>query len=227
MRAEASFSRGRSLLEALKFQEAREQLREATALYPDFDEARALLAWSEYFLGDFGAATITFKTVLRRQPNWPGLYDGLGWSRFRLGRYHLARAAFQLAVNRKPDYVDALNGLGSAQFELGQYELALPHLEKALSGSPRPLIGRELTETVALRAKVGWSLYHLGRHREALATFRRAGDAAPDSPQIQEGIAWCLVQLGQKEGAKSAFQRALLLGPASPTVLDGIQRASR
>jgi hypothetical protein len=44
------------------------------------DEAQALLGWSEYSLGEYRAAIISFKTALRRQPTWEGLYDGLGWS---------------------------------------------------------------------------------------------------------------------------------------------------
>jgi tetratricopeptide (TPR) repeat protein len=226
MRAEASFVRGRSLFEARKYQEARELLREATALYPDHDQARALLAWSEYFLGDLKGAIISFKSTLRRQPTWEGLYDGLGWSRFGLKRHHLAIAAFRPALDRNPNYVDALNGLGSALFELGQYDLALPPLEQALRGS-RPLLSKEPTEAVVLRAKVAWSLYHLGRYREALATFIQASLAAPDSHQFQEGIGWCYIQLGQKEQARAAFQRALLLAPADKAVLEGLRRASR
>jgi len=226
IRAEASFARGRSLFEARKYEEARELLREATALYPDHDEARALLAWSEYFLGDFRGAIVTFKTGLRRQPTWAGLYNGLGWSRFRLKRHHLAVGAFRPALDRNPSYVDALNGLGSALFELRQYDLALPPLEQALRGS-QPLLSKEPTEALALRAKVASSLYHLGRFREALASFTRASLAAPDSRELQEAIGWCHIQLGQKDQAREAFQRALLLGPGNRTALEGLRRASR
>src|SRR5439155_1090655 len=68
MRAETTFNQGRALLEARKFREARDLLRETIILYPNHDQARALLAWSEYFVGDFGSAIITFKSALRRQP---------------------------------------------------------------------------------------------------------------------------------------------------------------
>jgi len=225
MRAEASFNRGKSLLEARKFQEARDLLRETTILYPDHDPARALLAWSEYFVGDFASAIITFKSALRRQPTWEGLYDGLGWSRLRLGRQHLAIAAFRPALDRNPDYAEALNGLGSALFELGQYDVALPTLEKALRRM-RPLIGDEPVEAVALRTKVAWSLYHLGRYRDALAAFSRAGAAAPSSPELQVGMGWCYIQLGQKEQARTAFRRALQLGPGNEAAMEGLRRAS-
>ncbi|HVI86522.1 MAG TPA: tetratricopeptide repeat protein [bacterium] len=224
MQAEGSFSRGTTLLEDHKYREARDQFAEAVALYPEHDQARALLGWSEYFLGDFRDATITFKTALRRQPTWEGLYNGLGWSRLRLGRYQMAAAAFKSALDRNPDYVDALNGLGSAQFERGNYEAALPSLEKALNGSRRAL-SAEPPEVTILRGKIAWSLYYLERHREALAMFIRASLASPDSYQYQVGMGWCYLKLGQRNDARAAFQRALKLGPTDEAAREGLRRA--
>jgi tetratricopeptide (TPR) repeat protein len=224
MQAEASFARGSALLEARKYREARDQFAEATALYPEHDQGRALLGWSEYFLGDFRGAAITFKAALRRQPAWEGLYNGLGWSRLRLGRYQMAAAAFQSALDRNPDYVDALNGLGSAQFERGNYEAALPSLEKALEGSRRAL-SAEPPEVTILRGKMAWSLYYLERNREALAMFIRASLAAPDSYQYQVGMGWCYLKLGQRDDARAAFQRAMKLGPSDEAAREGLRRA--
>ena len=73
-----------------------DQFAEAVALYPEHDQARALLGWYEYFVGDFRGATITFKTALRRQPTWEGLATvwagvgcALGGIRWRLRRSSL------------------------------------------------------------------------------------------------------------------------------------------
>ncbi len=224
MRAEASFARGSALLEERKYKEARDNFAEATILYPEHDQARALLGWSEFYLGDFRGAVVTFKTALRRQPTWEGLHNGLGWSRLRAGRYRLAADSFGAALNKNPDYVDASNGLGSALFEQGDYEAALPQLEKALDGS-RPLIGKEPPEVTILRGKVAWSLYYLERPREALAMFIRASLAAPDSYQYQVGMGWSYLKLGQKHDARAAFQRALKLEPSDEAVREGLRRA--
>src|SRR3989442_963795 len=222
--AEVSFARGSGLLEARRYQEARNQFAEAVALYPEHDEARSLLAWSEYFLGDFRRAIFTFKTALRRQPTWAGLYNGLGWSRLRVGRYQLAADAFGSALDRNPNYVDALNGLGSAMFQRGDYELAIPPLEKALYRS-QSLMGPEPPEVTTTRGKLAWSLYYLDRDREALAMFIRASLAAPDSHQLQVGMGWCYLRLGQKDDARAAFQRAAQLGPVAEMVREGLRLA--
>jgi tetratricopeptide (TPR) repeat protein len=225
MRAESSYARGSALLEARNYAEAREHLGEATLLYPEHDRARALLAWCDYFLGDFRGAVVGFKAALRRQPTWEGLHNGLGWSRLRLGRPHLAAAAFRPALERKPEYVDALHGLGSALLQLGQYDTALPSLQKALRGS-QPLIGDDPPETAVIRAKIAWSLYYLERYREALAAFIRASLAAPESPQLHAGQGWCYIKLGQKSDARAAFKRALDLRPDDEVLRDALQRAS-
>src|SRR5438445_10735030 len=112
MQAEASFARGSALLEERKYKEARDSFAEATALYPEHDQARALLGWSEYFLGDYRGAVITLKTALRRQPTWEGLYSDLRWGRRRAGRYQLAAASFRSALARTPDYAHASNRPG-------------------------------------------------------------------------------------------------------------------
>ena len=224
MQAESSFQRGSVLLEERKYKEARESFAEATLLYPEHDQARAMLGWSEYFVGDYRSAVVTFKSALRRQPTWEGLHNGLGWSRLRAGRYQLAAASFRSALDRNPDYIDASNGLGSALFERGSYELALPSLQKALDGSRR-FIGAEPAEVTTLRGKVAWSLYYLERHREALAMFIRASLAAPESYQYQVGMGWCYLKLGQKQDARAAFQRAAKLGPNDEAVREGLRRA--
>jgi tetratricopeptide (TPR) repeat protein len=222
--AQASFARGNALLEGRRYQEARNQFAEAVALDPEHDEARSLLAWSDYFLGDFRRAIFTFKTTLRRQPTWAGLYNGLGWSRLRVGRYQLAADAFGSALDRNPDYVDALHGLGSAMFQRGDYDLAISPLEKALYRS-QGFVGPEPPEVTTMRGKLAWSLYYLERDREALAMFIRASLAAPDSHQLQVGMGWCYLRLGQKDDARAAFQRAAKLGSDDETVREGLRLA--
>src|SRR5262249_41419515 len=93
MDATAALARGKALFQAQDYAAARDRLREAVGLDPEQDEARALLAWADYQLGDFRGAVVAFQSALRRQPTWEGLADGLGWTRPRLGGASLALAA--------------------------------------------------------------------------------------------------------------------------------------
>src|SRR5581483_3849766 len=87
LRSQNAFLAGKTFYDAGDYERARGRFAEAVALDATHDEARALLAWSQYFLGEYKAAIITFKAAIRRQPGWEGLHDGLGWSRYRLRRY--------------------------------------------------------------------------------------------------------------------------------------------
>ena len=193
---------------------------------PGNDEARAVLGWAEYFDGDHSSATITFKTALRRQPNWEGLYDGLGWSRLRVGHPRLARDAFHAALALEPQYLDALIGLGFAEYELRRYSEAMPPLTTALS-QLTPTIGEELFQAQRVRAKIGWSLYHLGRYQDALVVFQTGAGAQRDAHVFQAGMGWCYLRLQRSGDARVAFERALALEPSYEDAVEGLRLASR
>jgi len=224
IQSQTLLQQGLVLYDAREFAGARDRLLDAVALDEANDEARELLGWCQYHLGEYRAAIITFKTGLRRQPAAEGLYDGLGWSRLRLGRYHLAIEAFRSALDHSPDHGDALIGLGTALFELGRYDAAIPSLDRALRGMAT-LIGREARDAPAARARLAWSLYYVGRHVEALGAFERALRAAPQGAGLYNGLGWCHLRLGDRGRARAAFERALALQPGYEDAVEGLRQA--
>ena len=175
--------------------------------------------------GRYHAAVVTFKTVLRRQPTWEGLYDGLGWSRLRLGRFYLASAAFRAALDQNPEYLDSIIGLGSAEFELGRYATSLPYLQKAL-GRLQPLVGEAPPAQAGVRAQVAWNLYYLGRYGEAVEMFERTIRSRPEWYGLYSGAGWSYLGLGRKAEARIAFEKALSLKPGYQDALDGLGLAT-
>jgi tetratricopeptide (TPR) repeat protein len=226
LEARAAFAHGKERYEARDLTGARPHLEQAVRLDPEHDEARALLAWLEYLTGRPEAAIVTFKTALRRQPTWEGLYNGLGWSRLRLDRPHLARDAFRAALDANPEYTDALAGWGLALFELEDYGAALPALSRAAS-TLEGVLGRETSEVVELREAIAWSLYRTGRYGEAAVEFERMVRTRPGVPGLQAALGWSYLKVGQRGAAQAAFQRALELAPGSPDVMRGLALASR
>jgi protein O-GlcNAc transferase len=225
IRSQAAFTRGKAFYDAGNYERAREQLLEAVTLDGNHDEARALLGWTQHFLGEYRAAIISFKAAIRRQPNWEGLHDGLGWSRFHLKRYHLAAEAFRTALDLNPDYADARIGLGSAQFELSRYDEALASLQVA-ARQLEPLVGGRPRELANVHAKIAWSLYYLNQPQPAIKSFERALRSRPDWHGLHNGIGWCHLKLGQRIEARAAFQRALELKPDYADALEGLRQAS-
>jgi serine/threonine-protein kinase len=224
--AQTLFTSGRGLFESRRYREAREHLRRGLELDPSDDTARALFGWTQYFLGDYREATISFKTALRRQPTWEGLYAGLGWSRLQLGRARLALVSFRDALDRNPRYSDALIGAGSALFGLAQYESALPLLEEALRNL-NAAEGSDAAVADVVRSKTAWTLYHLGRYRDAESLFQRAIQTRPDRPQLLAGLGWCYLRLGRPTDARRAFEQALGLQPGYPDAVEGLWHVGR
>jgi protein O-GlcNAc transferase len=224
IQAQALSRQAQVFYDARDYAGARDRLLDAVALDPHHDQARALLGWAHYHLGEYRAAAIAFKAGLRRQPSWDGLYDGLGWSRLKLGRYHLAIEAFQAALDLSPDHADALIGLGTALFELGRYEAAIKPLDRALRGMTT-VIGDEAPEAPAARSRLAWSLFYVGRLPEARHAFERALRAAPQGAGLHNGLGWCLLRQGDRRQARVAFERALALQPGYEDALEGLRQA--
>ena len=225
MEAQTAFETGKARYEAHDLMGARRHLENAVQLNPELDEARALLGWAEFFSGATRASTVTFKTTLRRQPTWEGLYNGLGWSRLRLNRPQLARDAFRAALDANPAYTDAMAGWGLALYELDEYAAAIPALDQA-TATLEASLGRDAAELVDLREALAWSLYRTGRFGEAAVEFERVIKARPGGPEPQAALGWSYLRLGRRGEARAAFLRALELAPNSPDAARGLSQAS-
>jgi Flp pilus assembly protein TadD len=225
MEAQTAFETGKARYEAHDLMGARRHLENAVQLNPELDEARALLGWAEFFSGATRASTVTFKTTLRRQPTWEGLYNGLGWSRLRLNRPQLARDAFRAALDANPAYTDAMAGWGLALYELDEYAAAIPALDQA-TATLEASLGRDAAELVDLREALAWSLYRTGRFGEAAVEFERVIKARPGGPEPQAALGWSYLRLGRRGEARAAFTRALELAPHSSDAARGLSQAS-
>jgi tetratricopeptide (TPR) repeat protein len=226
LEARSAFARGKELYEARNLTGARPFLEQAVRLDPEYDEARALLGWLDYFSGQPRAAIVMFKTALQRQPTWEGLYNGLGWSRLRVGRSQLARDAFRAALDTNPHYADALAGLGLALYNLEDYAGAVAALDPAVA-SLESALGRDSRELVEPREALARSLYEIGRYGEAAVEFERVIQARPDRPGLQTALGWAYLKGGRRGDARAAFQRALALAPGSTDAARGLALASR
>jgi tetratricopeptide (TPR) repeat protein len=78
-----------------------------------------------------------------------------------------------------------------------------------------------------VQAKVAWSLYHLGRYKEALVAFETGVRAGRDVHLFHAGMGWCYLRLQRVAEARAAFERALTLEPGYRDALDGLRLTSR
>jgi Tfp pilus assembly protein PilF len=223
--AQRSYEAGLDRYEAKDYGGAIAHFRQALSLEPDFDDAVAYLAWSYYHAGDHKEATRQFRRAIIRQPNWEGLYNGLGWSRYQVGRYHLALEAFQAALDRDPTYRDATVGFAFSLFELGRYAEALPHLTRLTREGERGVVqgpSRDPRDADAVRSRLAWTLFYLGKYEQARDEFSRGVAARPNWYGLHNGLAWTYLHLGDQKRARESFQRALRVKPDYAEALQGL-----
>lgn len=100
-----------------------------------------------------------------------------------------------------PDDVGAQNDLGYLWADQSKHlKMALSMIERAVAAEP---------ENAAYRDSLGWILYRLGRHVEAVAELKKA--AVGDSPDgvMLEHLGDACLAAGQKEAAGEAWGKAL------------------
>lgn len=113
---------------------------------------------------------------------------------------------------------DAYHNAGYALVAQRRFEAALAYLDSAIALAP--YFPDALTER-------GAALNQLGRHDEALASYRRAialGQAEPRAAYAQalawRGAGYALVELRQWPQARAAYQHSLELEPGNPLATD-------
>ncbi|MFY8134048.1 MAG: tetratricopeptide repeat protein [Aquimonas sp.] len=122
----------------------------------------------------------------------------------RLDRVPEAIIDLQVLVTEDPEDADALNALGYTMADrTTDFEEALGYIERALALSP---------EQPAILDSMGWVLFKLGRHQEALDYLQRAF-AAQEDAEIAAHLAEVLAALGREEEAREIWQKGAGLDP--------------
>lgn len=116
---------------------------------------------------------------------------------------------------REPDHVQALNALGyTLADETDRYQEAYALIKRALELSP---------DDFYILDSMGWVLYRLGRHDEAIALLQKAMSLRQD-PEIAAHLGEVLWVKGDREAAKKVWETALQATPEDSRLLDVIKR---
>ena len=136
----------------------------------------------------------------------------------KMGHIDILERDLREIIDREPDHAQALNALGYSltdRTNRHQEELAL--IQHALSLNPNDFFTLD---------SMGWVLYRLGRHEEAIDYLRRAMSIRQD-PEIAAHLGEVLWVIGDKKGAKEIWETALQVTPEDSHILDTIKRFKR
>ena len=133
----------------------------------------------------------------------------------KMGRLDQLERDLRSILSREPNNAQALNALGYTLADrTDRYEEAHELIAKALELKP---------DDYYILDSMGWVLYRLGRHQEALQYLRRAAAASDDS-EVAAHLGEVLWVTGDKAGARQVWETALESTPDDQRLLDLLKR---
>ena len=219
-----------------------EEVSEALRIDADQPEVRLALAGVYRSTGRNGAAVDELRRVLAKQPTNDDAHRELGnllaregqpnealaelqravdlrpgyWRNHRaLAMFHLqtgstneAVASFTRLTELKPDDAEPYQQLGAAYQMLGDQNRARQNYERAIGLSPSP----------SSYTNLGTIHYSEGRFDDAVSSYQKAIELAPNRALIRRNLGDAYVKLGRRADARAAYDKAVQLAEAALTL---------
>ncbi len=183
--------------------------------------------WTYLQLGDHGNAEREFSVVLKQQPSFHPAETAMAYLLVARGNEKGAALRFDRALQAQAGYVPALIGRGQVLLALDRDADALASFEAALAADPSrgELRGRievlrfRAVQDLLTRAKAAADAR---RWDEAMANYRQAITASPDSAFLFRDLAGVEQKAGQIDNALLHYRQAAELDPNDAHSLAGI-----
>lgn len=196
--------------------EARDQLRVLRAQIPD--QQKRLYQVEGEILRGAGRSEESMQVLGAALEVFPGDIDLLyqrAITADALGRMDVFEDDLRAILARDPDNVDALNTLGYTLADrTDRFEEAYVYIQRALAQSP---------QSNAILDSMGWVLYRLGNHKEALKYLRRSLEIKQDH-EVAAHLGEVLWVSGERQEAINVWEQALELFPDDKLLLDVMKR---
>ena len=165
--------------------------------------------------GRYQEAMTVYDASLEEVPGNSDLLYSRGMLADKLDRLDIVERDMREIISREPDNADALNALGYTLADrTDRYEEAYALIKRAIELKP---------DEPYIVDSMGWVLYRMGRHQEALEQLRRAMSINPD-PEIAAHLGEVLWALGKQAEAREIWSTALEATPEDERLLDVIER---
>ncbi len=126
-----SFQEAQRLFNDGEYAEAITHLMMISTQQRDNHDARNLLGWCHYRMGDFKAAEEVFEKLLKDFPDSVDAMSGLAYSKYQEEKYSEGEELFKKVLDSTPENGDALRGLALIKKKQGELLEAKTLMEKA------------------------------------------------------------------------------------------------
>ena len=186
--------------------------RDNPAFAIDMVQAKAALLAS---LERHDEALTYYDQLVEFRPDNEGVALGRAELLLRMDKLDASIEQYEKVIKRWPDSALSLNALGYTLADrTDRYKEAEKLIRKALKFDP---------ESAAIIDSLGWVLFKLGRHEEALAELKRAYEKL-DDPEVASHIVEVLAALDRNDEALEILVAAEEKAPASPLLKDVRER---
>ncbi|MCC8392052.1 tetratricopeptide repeat protein [Paraburkholderia sp. MMS20-SJTR3] len=163
------------LFDAKRYQEAEQQLQQATARFPDDPDLTYDYAMVAEKTGHYDVMEAQLRKLIQTQPDNPQAYNALGYSLAdRNQRLPEADKLVEKASALAPNDAFIMDSVGWVKYRMGDKTEAIKLLRKAYSIQPNAEIGAHLGEV----------LWKAGEQEQARAAFREARKLEPDNETL-------------------------------------------
>ena len=201
---EAHYSLARMRVELGETDRARDHLREALRIRPDFAAAMNDLGRLLLLEGEAGEAAALFRRALDASPGLPEAHHNLGAALLGRGELEAAEAHFRSALREWPEFAEAHYALGEVLESGARADEALRHFREAAAAKP----GFALAHF-----RLGNLLAARGAEAESLRQYDLALEAEPTLLEALFNRAAVLARQGRLEAARAALLRLLETAP--------------
>ena len=163
----------------------------------------------------FEEAMQVYDAALEQWPGDTNLLYARGMLAVELDDLEGAERDFGAIIDRDPDHADALNALGYTLADrTDRIEEAYRLIKRAYELQP---------DSHYIVDSMGWVMFRMGRHEEALQLLRRAMKLGED-PEIAAHLGEVLWVLGDRDAAREVWSNALEITPDDKRLLDVKER---
>ena len=205
-KAREAYEEAIKMLQAEKYDQARELLKRAISLQPDYVQAHNNLGALYLKLNQLDKAEETLKKAVEINSKWYLPQLNLGLLLNRQGKFKEAAELLTRLQKNNPSEAKIHAPLIEALIEARSWESAEAEIIRAL----------EIKEAdqVDLKVKLGMVRIKQGKFQDALAPLGDATLAEPDNALAQFNLGVALEQTGNLDKAETALKRAYQIGGA-------------
>lgn len=202
-----------ALLEA-----GRMHLKQAYAIWPDYQDAYNNLGTSYMNTNELEAAYQVFDAFIKRYPDYMKARFNMGVTCYSLKRYAECETHFERFLISEPGNAEALFMLIDAEGFENKFDEAIAHCNALIALEPGNSRGYQ---------KLGMAYAITGKLDLSLAALQKAVELGPRNADNHFSLGSVLEGTGQPEQAMGAYRQALSLNPQHPQANAALQALSK